>query len=208
MRLTAANGWRRITGSCGRTRHVVPPECPPERGGDVVAQRRRSDAPRRRRPTTGSRGGSRSCPRPWPASAASRPAGVPPIWVGCQVASSTRVATSGAKRRTTSTGGWSAMMSQAAPQRRGRRRRVGRLERPRGQGGAPDPLDLERPQRVALLVEADEVERVRLERRLEEVRADGRPAWRGAAVVARRLVVDGHDAPLGPGLGQEPDVAR
>ena len=35
-------------------------------------------------------------------------------WVGCHVASRTRAATAGAKRSTTSTGGWSAMMSQAA----------------------------------------------------------------------------------------------
>ena len=41
-------------------------------------------------------------------------ASVSSVWVGCQVASRTRLATPGAKRRTTSTGGWSAMMSQAA----------------------------------------------------------------------------------------------
>ena len=41
-------------------------------------------------------------------------ASVSTVWVGCQVASRTRAATAGAKRSTTSTGGWSAMMSQAA----------------------------------------------------------------------------------------------
>ena len=40
----------------------------------------------------------------------------------------------------------------------------------------PDPLDLERPERAALLVEADQVQRVGLERRLEQVRPDRRPA--------------------------------
>ena len=47
---------------------------------------------------------------------------------------------------------------------------------------------------------------MRLERGLEEVRPDRRAPRRRAAFVARRLVVDGDDAALGPGPGQEPDV--
>ena len=92
------------------------------------------------------------------------------------------------------------------PELGGRGCRVRRLERPRCQRRRPDPLDLERPDRAALLVEADQVERVGLERRLEEVRPDRRPPRGRARLVVGRRVVDGHDAPLGPGLGQEPDV--
>ena len=69
-----------------------------------------------------------------------------------------------------------------------------------------DPFDLERPERAARLVEADEIQRVRLERRLEEVRPDGRLARRGAALVVRGRVVDVDDPPFGPGPRQEPDV--
>ena len=92
------------------------------------------------------------------------------------------------------------------PQFLGRAGRIGRLEGPRRQGGLRDALDLERPDGAALLVVAHQVQRVRLERRLDEVRTDGRPPGRGPAVVACRLVVDRHDAALRPGLGQQADV--
>ena len=59
---------------------------------------------------------------------------------------------------------------------------------------------------AALLVEPDQVERVGLERRLEQVRPDRRPPRRRARLVVGRRVVDGHDPALGPGLGQQPDV--
>ena len=46
------------------------------------------------------------------------------------------------------------------------------LEGPRRQRHVADPLDLEGPQGVAGLVPADQVEGVRLQRRLDEVRTD------------------------------------
>ena len=87
-----------------------------------------------------------------------------------------RPARSGA---TTSTGSWSAMMSQAARTSPSTTPGSGGSKRSRRQRHVPDPLDLERPDRVARLVEPDEVERVGLERRLDEVRPDaGRPRRR------------------------------
>ena len=82
------------------------------------------------------------------------------------------------------------MMSHAARSAEVVAAGVGRLERPRRQRGRPDPLDLERPEGAALLVEAHQIERVGLERRLEEVRPDRRAARARAALVARRRVVE------------------
>ena len=133
-------------------------------------------------------------------------ASVSSVWVGCQrrLADAARDA-----RRETEDDLDLGLVGDDVPrrpERRGRGRRVGRLERARGQRDGPDPLDLERPDRAALLVEADQVERVGLERRFEQVRTDRRsPRGRARLVVGRR-VVDGHDPPFGPGLGQEPDV--
>src|SRR4029078_6268812 len=82
------------------------------------------------------------------------------------------------------------------------RPRLRRLEGPRGERYGPDALDLERPQAAPALIPADEVERVRLERRLDEVRVDDRPAGGGFRRVVGRLVLELHHAALGPGLGQ------
>ena len=95
----------------------------------------------------GSRAGSRSGRRPSPASAATRPSPRRPARSGASSPRRTRLATLGAKRSTTSTGSWSAMMSQARSNIRRRSRRVRRLERPRRQRSRADPLDLERPHR-------------------------------------------------------------
>ena len=76
----------------------------------------------------------------------------------------------------------------------------GRLEGPRRQREVDDPLDLERPQGVARLVVADQVQRVGRQRRLEQVRAHLGPAGLALGpVVARRRVPEAHDPPLRPG---------
>ena len=200
---------RARTGGASRGHPVVARGGPPVRGGHVVAQCRRLEhldvvAPRQDPEADLDRART-----PSPARCSEPSASVSTVWVGCQVVSRTRSATAGVKRSTTSTGGWSAMMSQAAPQR-GRRRRRHRAARTSAASAAASPIRsiLNVRSAAALLVEADQVERVRLERRLEEVRPDGRPARRGAALVAGRLVVEGDDPALRPGLGQQPDVAR
>ena len=105
MRLTAANGWCRVIRSAPAPAGAWRPRRPAAPTGRGLP---------RRRPTTGSRGGSRSSRTPWRSSAANRRARAATVCVGCQVASRTRPATAAAKRSTTSTGGWSAMMSHAA----------------------------------------------------------------------------------------------
>ena len=103
QRRSSLIGWRpRSVSRRGGAWRPRPPAAQPAPG------------PPRRRPRPGSTAGSRWCPTPSRASAASRPAAVATVCVGCQVASSTLDATRGAKRSTTSTGSWSAMMSQAA----------------------------------------------------------------------------------------------
>ena len=151
---------QRPAGACRRRR----PAAPPARG------------PRRRRPTTGSRGGSRSFPTTVARQSSEPSASASTVWVGCQVASRTRLATVGAKRsddvdrrlvRDDVPGPLAASDATSSP-RPAARTSAG------VSATSPDPLDLERPQRVARLVAADQVERVGLERRLDQVRPDGR----------------------------------
>ena len=100
----------------------------------------------------------------------------------------TRAATTGAKRRTTSTGAWSAMMSQAAGAPTRSRAGSGGSNGPRCDRDVADPLDLERPHRVPGLVPADQVQRVGLERRLDQVRPHrppGAPPPRARSAPAR-----------------------
>ena len=130
------------------------------------------------------------------------------VWVGCQVASRTRAATAGREaqhdldRR---------LVRDDVPGRaQGRRGRAGSGgSKVRGVSAAAwirSILNVRSASRV--LVPADQVQRVGLERRLEQVRPDGRPPRRGARLVGGRRVVDRHDPALGPGPGEQPDVAR
>src|SRR6478736_7219374 len=66
--------------------------------------------------------------------------------------------------------------------------RFWRFESARCDSHIPDPLDLEGPQGVSRLVPADQVERVGLQRRLDQVRPDDRSPRRRVGRVARRLV--------------------
>ena len=141
----------------------------PRRRGATPAR-----GPPRRRPTTGSRAGSRSCRRRSPATSASRRRSPATRSDGCQRASRTRLATAGEKRRTTSTGSWSAMMSQA---------RSNIPATIAGSGGGNDSGVSETSRirsilkvRIASRVSSQpiEVQRVGLERRLDQVRPDAR----------------------------------
>ena len=148
--------------------------------GCVAATSSRSDgrredldvvAPRRIQSRTSIVPGDRRPPEQRAVGLGRRPAGS-----GASGASWTRLATFGAKRRTTSTGSWSAMMSQARSNipstLAGRAARTVRASARH----VPDPLDLERPDRVARLVPPDQVERVGLERRLDAGTAGRAPS--------------------------------
>ena len=93
-------------------------------------------------------------------------------WVGCHVASVTRDATAGEKRRRTSTSSWSAMISHAGRKECFDRVAVGCVEGLQCHRNIADPLDLERADGGPGLVPADEIQGMRLERRLDEIRPD------------------------------------
>ena len=150
------------------------------RRGEAWRRRRRAappaPAPPRRRPTTGSTAGSRSCRRPSPARRSEPSASPRHRWVGVPGRLEDPAGDRGPRSAgRPPTGCWSAMMSQAG-RRRTRCRRAGSGgSKVRGvRAAVADPLDLERPQRLAFLVEPDQVQRVRLERRLEQVRPNRR----------------------------------
>ena len=87
------------------------------------------------------------------------------------------------------------------------RRALRRLEAAGGHADVVDPLDLERPHRVAVLVPADQVQGMGLQRGLDDERPHRAPAaLPGAALVGRALVLDLDHAALRPRPRQLPDV--
>ena len=128
-------------------------------------------------------------------------------WRGCHVVSSNAV---GDRRREAQDDLGRRLVRDdvpAAAQVALERRALRRLEAPRRDPDLPDALDLERPHRVAVLVPADEVQRVRLERRLDQERAHGPlRALARPALVRRALVDDLDDPPVRPGTRQLADV--
>src|SRR5439155_4239873 len=90
-----------------------------------------------------------------------------------------------------------------AGHRRLDRAAFGSLEMLGGQLEVEDPLDLERPDRAARLVVADEVERVGRRGRLDEVGPDARLARLAAGCIRPRVVPEADDATLRPGLREQ-----
>ena len=85
--------------------------------------------------------------------------------------------------------------------------RLRRLERLGGQREVANPIDLEGPRRIARLVEPEQVERVRDQRRLDVPRVNARRSRLLGRIVDRGVVREGHDPTLGPGLRQQLHVA-